>query len=168
MDLKPTALSCAIAAAMLLAAAPPRAAEPSVETGLFQEHCGRCHSRAGVLLRESLEVVDGTLRTKKSGKELQAFVAGHFGRRSQQDIEAITAALLRISRREGRFQQRCGICHSSAEDLARHELMLTGGELRGRYSGRDIGEFLQRHGTSSPEEAAFFEDVLRRIAQSLP
>jgi mono/diheme cytochrome c family protein len=70
--------------------------------------------------------------------------------------------VLRVAQGRGRFIERCGICHQSAETLARDKLILVGGALRGRYTGRDMTTFLLRHGTRDAEEAAFFERVLRR------
>lgn len=165
--MKPTVLSCVIAALWLLSGSPPMASEAVLQPGLFQTLCGRCHDRAGVLVRDSLDVTDGILRARRSGRELSKFLPGHFGRPSPQQVDAVSQALLRIARQQGRFQTRCGICHASAEDLARHELIIVDGTLLGRYSGRKIGAFLERHGTSSAEEAAFFEAVLRRVTESV-
>jgi hypothetical protein len=166
--MKLTILFCLSIATGLLFAAASRADDASVTPGLFQEKCGRCHDRAGVLVRERLDLVDETLKGRASGRDLREILPRHFGRRPNQEVEAITQALMRLARKQGRFQVRCGICHASAEEVVRHRLIIVEGELRGRYTGRDIGEFLTRHGTSSAEEAAFFEDVLRRIARSSP
>ncbi len=130
--------------------------------GLFQDKCGGCHERAGALVREQTVVTGGALTGARSGQDLREFLRGHFGRPSAEEIEAIYAALLRIAQGKGRFHVRCGICHDSAEALARRALAVRDGMLLGRYTGRDIAEFLRGHGTESAQEAAFFEGVLRR------
>lgn len=134
------------------------------QTGLYWEHCGGCHDGAGALARKSLDLVDGVLRGRRGGTPLRDFLPGHVRKLSLEEVRVIESALLRVAQGKGRFQERCGICHRSAEDLARHHLILADGVLRGRYSGRDIGEFLASHGTRSGEEADFFHKVLRRWA----
>ena len=132
--------------------------------GLFRELCGGCHEGAGVLARESLDLADGILSGRRSGAILTDFLPGHAGGFKAEDVQAINRALLRVAQGKGRFQERCGICHRSAEDLARHHLILVDGVLRGRYSGRYISAFLTSHGTRSGKEADFFHAVLRRWA----
>ena len=150
---------------LFLALSPvPGQAQNPERTGLFREHCGACHDGAGRLARESLEVVDGTVRGRRSGTALTEFLPGHAGGFSVEVVQAIDRVLLRVAQGKGRFQERCGICHRSAEGLARHRLILKEGQLRGRYSGRDIARFLVSHGTRSREEADFFHGVLRRWA----
>ena len=134
--------------------------------GLYFERCGRCHGGAGELAVKSLTVVDGRLVGRKSGRDVAEFLKRHYGRLSAEEREIVTQALLRVAQGRGRFKVRCGICHESAEALARLELILVEGELRGRYTGRMIADFLIGHGTRSADEAAFFTDVLRRHSKS--
>ena len=137
------------------------------QPGLFQEKCGRCHDRAGPLVRERLTLADDTLVSRESGRDLRVILPKHFGRRGADEVAAIYRELLRVARGRGWFEVRCGVCHESAEDLARDALILRDGALVGRYTGRDITDFLRRHGTGSAEEAAFFEGVLRRQVRAL-
>ncbi len=136
--------------------------------GLFWEKCGACHGPAGPLVRERLSLTPaGTLATA-DGKDLHAFLRRHFGAPDQAEIEAIYGALLRLARGQGRFRIRCGICHESAESLARESLILRGDAVIGRYTGREIGSFLLGHGTEAASEAAFFEAILRRHLTAAP
>ena len=137
------------------------------QPGVFQDKCGRCHDRAGPLVRERLTLTDDGLVSKATGRDLRAILPKHFGRRGEDEVAAIYRELLRVARGRGWFEVRCGVCHESAEDLARHALILRDGALAGRYTGRDIADFLRRHGTDSAEEAAFFEGVLRRQVRAL-
>lgn len=143
-----------------------RATEKDEQPGLFRERCGACHEGAGVLAKQSLVVVDGVLFGKDSGRDIRDFLPGHFGRLTEPQLGAVYSALLRVVRDGGRFEARCAICHREATALAREKLILVDGQLRGRYTGRDIGAFLTGHGTRNPEEAAFFEGVLRRFTTS--
>ncbi len=137
------------------AEAPPR-------PGLFQAKCGACHDRAGPLVRERLSLTATGALVTSDDLDLRAFMRGHFGAPEESEIDAIYGALRRIAQGRGRFEVRCGICHASAEALAQKTLILRGGRLFGRYSGRDIADFLLRHGTDSAEETDFFTSVLRR------
>ena len=137
-------------------------AEASSHLGLFQTKCGACHAQAGPLVRDRLSLTaTGTLVTSDD-LDLRAFMRGHFGAPEESEIEAIYDALRRIAQGRGRFEVRCGICHASAEALAQKTLVLRGGTLFGRYSGREIADFLARHGTDNAGEAKFFTSVLRR------
>ena len=136
------------------------------QPGLFQEECGKCHDRAGTLVRDRLKLVDGVLTTRRTGRDLRAFLPTHFDRRSTDEVAAIYKELLRVAQGRGWFEVRCGMCHTSAEDLARRALILRDGKVVGRYTGRDIAAFLRGHGTGSAEEAEFFEGVLRHQLQA--
>lgn len=152
---------------LLLALWPiPGMAQGPEQPGLFRALCGPCHDGAGALVRDSLDLVDGILKGRSSGTPLRDFLPGHVRDLSAEDAQAIDRALFRVAEGRGRFQERCGICHRSAEGLARHHLILAEDVLRGRYSGREIGPFLAAHGTRSNEEADFFHAVLRRWAPS--
>lgn len=130
--------------------------------GLFRDKCGRCHKRAAPLVFGQMSLDDGVLFTAEKGQDLRVFLRRHYGRPKDDEIAAIYAALLRVAQGKGRFKTRCGICHESAEQVAKEFLIRRDGRLFGRYTGRDIAVFLQRHGTDSLEEAAFFTSVLER------
>lgn len=64
----------------------------------------------------------------------------------------------------GKFKSRCAICHVRARELARLSLLRDGDVLRGRYSGRDMTEFLAGHGRIETAEIDFFIELLMRLA----
>lgn len=131
--------------------------------GLFHQQCGACHDRAQDLLEQRAALQEGVLRGRESGRDIRAFIGDHFGRRTEADVTAVYAELLRVAQGGGRFQQQCAVCHVSAEMLAHDSLVLRDGELYGRYSGRRIADYLARHGRLAVQkDAAFFTDVLRR------
>jgi len=150
----------------LLVESVSRAADTAERPGLFQQRCGACHEGAGKLAEESLFIVDGVLFGRDSGRDMRDFLADHFGGLTGADLETVYRVLLRNAQNGGRFKERCAICHNEADALARKKLILVDGQLRGRYSGREIGAFLTGHGTRSSEEAHFFERLLRRFTAS--
>jgi len=121
---------------------------------LFEERCGTCHGHAGAFARATLEHVDGVLRGRKSGRKVAAFLPGHLGRLTPEQVALFVAVFARQIESGGLFQERCAICHVRARDLARASLVVVEGQLLGRYSGRDIEVFLLGHGRASETEAA--------------
>jgi hypothetical protein len=73
--------------------------------------------------------------------------------------------LKRHTEAAGQFREHCAICHDHARELARLELIIVDGRLRGRYSGRDMAEFLKEHGRLDAAGVAFFHDLLSRMAR---
>ena len=132
------------------------------DPGLYQEKCARCHEGAGHFAPQRLALVEGALVSKRSGRSLHDLLPGHPTRLTQAELDSLVATLTTIVVAGGQFQQRCAICHDSAEALARSRLVRRDGRLFGRYSGRDISDFLNGHGRLDGAGAAFFEDVLRR------
>jgi hypothetical protein len=62
------------------------------------------------------------------------------------------------------FQEYCARCHQHAETLG-EQLDVVDGRLRGRYTGRDIREFLAGHGRLDAAGVEFFVDLLSRMAR---
>ncbi len=156
-----------MAAVVLGLLAGPAVAADDGPRGLFQERCGKCHERASPLVHETLRLEDGRLVRRKSGGDLSAFLKRHPRGLSATEQAAIYDALLAIAEYRGRVQLSCAICHGTARELARDYLVLRDGALMGRYSGRDMAEYLPGHARMDAEDAAFFEDVLRRVTRSL-
>ena len=146
-----------------LAAAPLSAAEDFHE--LFEERCAGCHGHAGNFARTSLELVEGKLRGRESGRAIAPFLRTHRGGLDAEQAALFTAVFAEQVESGGLFFERCAICHQRARSLVRGRLILEDGRLRGRYSGYDIRTFLEGHGRSTPEEAALFYDALLGIAQ---
>jgi mono/diheme cytochrome c family protein len=137
------------------------AAGSSDPHALFEQQCGACHGHAGQLARDALVVVGGQLRTRSSNLELGQFLRRHSRSLSEEGAAVLQDMFLRQIEFGGLFQERCRICHDRASQLARKELIIEGDRLRGRYSGRDIREFLLGHGRLTPEEAETVDRMLR-------
>lgn len=157
----------ALLAAIGPGAAPARAGgdDPSGRQGTFRHHCADCHASPEALAQERLDVVDGILRGRDSGRDIRAFLAGHHPPPRRGQIDAMLRLLRRHAEANGPFQRQCAICHGHARELARLELTIADGRLRGLYSRRDVREFLDGHARLDTAGAAFFTDLLFRMTQ---
>ena len=90
-----------------------------------------------------LEVRDGKLLAKKSGKDLPSILTRH---RSPQQNRAEIEAFRRNISSGSLYQRKCIDCHDRARDFARNRLTIDQSILKGRYSGRVIEDFLKGHG----------------------
>ena len=61
------------------------------------------------------------------------------------------------------YQDRCEICHDRAYELARLRLIVRDGRLVGRYSGRDMTNFLPNHARMTTEEANRMREALTAL-----
>jgi len=134
---------------------------------MFEKRCGACHDHAGELARQSLTLRGSKLVGRESGARVEGFLLTHRGGVSAGEARDLAAMFRRQVDAAGRFQVQCAICHVRAVDLARHDLIFEGGRLRGRYSGRDIGEFLVGHGRLDRQGASFFNDHLGWVLKTL-
>ncbi|KAB2912915.1 MAG: hypothetical protein F9K29_17560 [Hyphomicrobiaceae bacterium] len=121
---------------------------------LYEQRCASCHApHASDLAREMLELKDGKLIAKKSGKDLPSVLGSHRGtRQSQPEIEALIEAFRRNISSGSLYQRKCIDCHDRARDFARTRLVIDQSVLRGRYSGRVVEDFLRGHGRLAEPE----------------
>lgn len=134
---------------------------------LFEGRCGGCHQHAGDLARESLVIADGILRGQTSRREIRALLPAHYGNLNPMEAEALYDLLLWQNGAGGEFKARCAICHIRARELAQTNLVRDGDVLRGRYSDRDMTEFLTNHGRIEAMEVDFFIQLLMRLAPTI-
>lgn len=131
---------------------------------VFEDRCTSCHGHAGAFVRENLAIVDGTLASSR-GKPLTNFLKRHAGGLTPDEIALFEEVFKMQIVADGLYEERCTICHDSARELARLELMVRDGVLIGRYTGRDIGEFMQLHGRLTSSEAERMTEALQAILQ---
>jgi len=130
---------------------------------LYEDRCGGCHvPHAGDFVRDNIVLSDGKLIGRKSGREPRAFLEAGHGKLTPDEIESIVILMTNIQQSGGLFQEKCIICHDRAMSLARSELIMKNGKLIGRYSKRDIEQFLSSHGRLRPDEVSKMVDVLKR------
>lgn len=134
---------------------------------VYEQKCSGCHApHAGDFVWDSLTDTADGLAGRKSGRPLRDFLEQGHGRLSAPEIDALLEQFALI-RQSGRlFRTKCRICHDSAVELARHDLILEDDRLTGRYSGRDIADFLNGHGRLTPSETEQMIEVLTRALQT--
>ena len=129
---------------------------------LFEARCLSCHGHAGDFARERLELGEAGV-TGRGGRDLRPFLARHAGGLSPDEIELFLDVFAKQIASGALYQRKCGICHASARELARIKLIDRNGVLTGRYTGRDIGEFLRGHGRLTEAEAEAMTAALAAI-----
>ncbi len=136
---------------------------------VYEKNCAGCHSaHAGAFVFESTDLINGALVGKRTGKPVSDYLAAGHGGLSDLETAALMEHMSSI-RKSGRlFQQKCAMCHSNAKDLARATLILRDETLWGRYSGRDIAQFLTNHGRLKPDEVPKMVEVLTRQLVTVP
>ena len=134
------------------------AADPHV---LFESRCGACHGHSGAFAHETLILSDGDVRSALTGRDMAAFLPTHRGALTADEAELLLDMFRRQITWGGVFQARCRVCHDSARALARHDLVIREGRLLGRYTGRDIADFLAGHGRADSAEQVILIEMLR-------
>jgi hypothetical protein len=156
--------ACAIASAACIvgfaAAAGAQAIDPH---RLYEQRCASCHApHASELARDMLELRDGKLVARKSGKDLPSVLTRHRGtQQTQAELEALIDAFRRNISGGSLYQRKCIDCHDRARDFARNRLIVDQSVLKGRYTGRLIEEFLAGHGRLTEPEVAQMAATLK-------
>ncbi|MEJ2381442.1 MAG: hypothetical protein P8076_09705 [Gammaproteobacteria bacterium] len=132
---------------------------------MWDDRCSGCHGHAGAFARQHLRVVDGRLVGHHPDRDMRRFLHNHY--LAADEIDAVYAMLLAQAGSSARFKQQCGQCHGSASGFIRKSLVLRDGVLYGRTSDRPVHRFLEHHRGLSPDDAAFFTDVLTRVAHEV-
>ncbi len=121
---------------------------------LWHERCQACHGHSAPFARE---------RPSLDEQRLSVFLRRHRGGLPDDLAAGVAAMLAATAATPDRFMQECRICHGRAAEFAREHLAVRDGTLVGRYSGRDVAEFLGGHARLDAEGAEFFTGQLRRI-----
>ncbi|MGE5516770.1 MAG: hypothetical protein ACM31D_13230 [Bacteroidota bacterium] len=150
-----------MAALLLALTAVPSAAADLHQ--LWDRQCGGCHGHAAQFARETLAVVDGHLRDRRSGREVEVFLQSHNGGYSPDIIAAMADMLKAQSGTPELFKTRCGGCHETAAQLVREQLVEQDGQLVGIVSRRPLAEYLPDHADLSEDDVSLLLGVLWRI-----
>ena len=121
----------------------------------FEAECLSCHGHAGDFARRYLSL-DGTTPVTSGGEPVTDFLGHHRGGLPGPVIEQIVAMFRAQLSSGGLFgdpEMRCLFCHDRAHDFAHRQLVLRDGRLIGRYTGRDVAEFLPDHARLTQDEA---------------
>ena len=155
------ALCWAILACCMVGLPAMSAASPDIDLRRFwEQRCQDCHGPAGDFARRHLGVENGQLVGRHHRRDLARFLRQHeMGPQHADDImimllgEALAAPL---------FQQRCGRCHQSLQDLARSSIVPRIGVPVARSSGKPLPDFLQQHARLQPEDTPVIVDMLTK------
>ena len=129
---------------------------------LFEKRCLACHGHAGDFARETLRVEpDGVVGSR--GQPLEQFLSRHQGGLAKEDIGPILEMFRRQIESGALFRERCAICHDTAREFARINLILRDGVLIGRYSDREVAPFLVGHARLTASQAAEMTQALTAI-----
>ncbi|WP_323769418.1 hypothetical protein [Antarctobacter sp.] len=133
---------------------------------LYESACAKCHAaHAGDFVFESLMMTGDGLVGQTTGLPVASFLASGHGRISAAEAEVLARHFTSIHEGGQLFQQKCYVCHQRAVLLSQLKLIERDGQLTGRYSGRDIADFLIDHGRLTPEEVPV---IVERLTTNLP
>jgi hypothetical protein len=143
-------LICAIAVLLWVL---PATAQPLDPHQIYERSCSRCHgAHAREFVNDNLIRSDGEIVGRKTSRDVRIFLEAGHGNLTPQEIETLFVQFESMLATGGLFQKKCRICHDRAARFARLNLVERDGRLVGRYSGRDIAEFLKGHGRLNPDE----------------
>lgn len=153
--------------ALAILIAPVALASEADPHQLYEIKCAGCHSpHAGDLVWLELDTGQEPLVGRNSGRSVAALLEGGHGRLAPAETAVLVEHFQAIRASGQLFRAKCRMCHDTASGLVRRSLILRDGRLTGRYSRRDIAEFLMVHGRLTPPEAQQMLGVLERIAAS--
>ena len=153
----------ALAAAWILAG--PAQSDEAGYHSRFEALCGRCHGHSGPFARDRLAIVDGQLVGRATGRRVEGFLRRHPGGLSAADIALFRDVMRRQVEAGGVFQDRCAICHGQAVELAAANLAIFESELRIRYSGEAVRDYLTGHGRLDDREIEIVHQALYEITK---
>lgn len=130
---------------------------------VYERRCAQCHEpHAHGLAKASLALKNGVVVLKASEAPLELFLDQHPRGLPRAEANAIVKQFGAMLETGFIYQDKCIGCHDRASTLARLRLFEREGVLEGRYTYRDITEFLRNHGRLSPEEVDIILSMFRR------
>jgi hypothetical protein len=92
---------------------------------------------------------------------LRLFLGQH--EMSDAIADKIYAMLLAQTSTPPVYQEKCRSCHQNAADLVRSSLVIEGGTVTGRESGRSLANFLPNHARLTSEDLSVLVETLTRV-----
>lgn len=127
----------------------------------WDDRCKTCHDDSGAFARRTLRVESGHLVGAHHHEDLTRFLQQHY--LTDDLVAPVTAMLLAQATTTPLFKPHCAACHGDAAALARKSLVMKGGVLTGKASGRPVADFLRSHGGLAPDEVPAMTATLRRV-----
>lgn len=128
---------------------------------IYENSCSRCHEdHAGDFVHAALQLKNNAAVSVRTGLSADDYMKSGHGKLLSEHIAALNTLFLFILENDGLFQSHCRICHGPARLLAKSKLIVKDGVLMGRYTGRNIQEFLYGHGRLTKSEAEKMTDIL--------
>lgn len=160
----------AIAAAFLAIATPIAAQDASDPHAIYESRCARCHQpHASDLARASLTLHNGVVVMRSSGAPLELFLDQHPRGLPRTEANMLLRQFGAMLETGFLYQDKCVACHDRASTLARLRLFERNGVLEGRYTHRDISEFLRNHGRLNAQEVDIIMGMFhRQLSPSAP
>jgi len=149
----------------LLLARPLPAADAVDLHRLWDGRCAECHGHSAEFARSLLTVNDGRLEGRHHRDDLATFLHNHYLAGSH--VDEVYTMLLAQAVTPPRFAEECRTCHGSAADFVRDSLVIRDGVLHGRTSSEPVREFLAGHRGLEDADAAFFAELLERVAREV-
>ena len=132
---------------------------------LWDDRCAECHGHSGDFAREFLSVSGDELQGGHHTDDLKLFLHNHY--LSGRLVDEIYNMLLAQANSSSRFRDECSGCHQNAADFVRDKLIDDDSILKVRKTGRRVSEFLHQHRRLSDEDAIFYTELLRRVANEV-
>ncbi|WP_306114949.1 MULTISPECIES: hypothetical protein [unclassified Roseovarius] len=133
---------------------------------IYEQRCAGCHApHAGDFVTEQLIATENGLVGKASDRPVIDYLKAGHGKLSDQEIDVLVEQFEFIQGTGRLFKEKCIICHDNAAEFARLKLILRDDILTGRYTDRDVAEFLLNHGRLDASEAKKMVEVLTRQLQ---
>ena len=132
---------------------------------LWDDSCDACHGHAGDFARKFLSVSSGELQGPHHVHDLRRFLHNHY--LAGNEVDAVYNMLFAQANNPARYKGECVSCHGTAARFVRDSLELRDGVLYSRKSGRLVSRFLDHHMELNPDDAAFFTNLLTRVAREV-
>lgn len=141
----------------------PMFAQQTDPHAIYEKNCSGCHApHAGDFVLNGIQLSDGTIVGKSSGRKVALFLTAGHGGLSPSEINILMDHFMAITQSGRLFFTKCRVCHKNAKQVARVKLLIRDGSLVGRYTGWEIEQFLTNHGRLDPEEVPVMVGVLKR------
>ena len=139
------------------------AASESDPHAIYEQRCALCHQpHAREFARQSLALESGNVIMRSSSAPLDLFLKRHPKGLPDSEARVLLGHFSQMLGSGFIYQDKCVGCHERASTMARLRLFERDGVIKGRYTYRDISEFLRQHGRLTPMEVQTIMNMFKR------